>query len=507
MITTQVHTYIDIKILQKYIKKNIDNSSQLLIQLFLISTDNMYIVKIQNILNVLLPDAHIIGTTTDGSISKDDAENTLISFTHFEKSTLKHTLVTFDLAKEDIAAKTIMQDLLSSRSKVLIIFADGLLCNGEKLSKEIHEEYPELIIAGGLAGDNAQLVKTFVCENRALKTQAIVALSIDSDSLYVHNDYNLAWEPVGLEMEITKAKDNIIYEIDGERASHIFDKHLNTKYLNTYDTCKSRPTISIEFPLMIKRDNMYVARTVMMINEDGSLFCTGEFMKGDRINFSFTDPEKIIQSGIEFSKKMLKIPVQSMFIYSCMARRRFMGENISYDLEPLYNIAPFSGFYSYGELFTTSKSIEFLNHTMTLLALSEENDIYVNKVNMSSSLTSHREETLNVLTKLIRNTTKESEESLEKLTETLLYNPHTKELFLLDVLLVLSYAEERFFSFLFKNKGSSVDTESIFTYIWAGKEKEYRADAIRTLVKKLRKKLPPDIIKNSYGGYYKLAIS
>jgi hypothetical protein len=510
MIHTEIHSFINTEILENFIlQKNYkETKASLLIQLFLISTDKEYIKNIQETLRTLLPHSHIIGTTTDGSISTEDFNRTVISFSEFEKSTLAHTFESFELGKEDLSAKAICRSIINPKSKLLILFADGLLCNAERLTKEIHQEFPNLIIAGGLAGDNAKLQKTLVCDNTHLNNQSVVALSIESDSLYIHNDYNLAWESIGQEMLITKAEGNIISEIDGEVASHIFEKYLNTQQLNKYDTSDSNPTITIEFPLIIKREDMNVARTTMKILEDGSLFCTGEFKTGDILQFSFTDTDKIINSGLELSSKMKQIPVETMFIYSCMARRRFMGENISYDLEPLYGVAPLSGFYSYGEIFTTPHNVEFLNHTMTILALSEEDEIYTKKLSSQTQTNKHKGETVNALKSLLLNSTPtETKNNLFSLSEELCYNTRTLELFLERMPIKLTKSESLFFQILFENRGLPVKTELLFEYIWGEKDREFNATSIRTLVKKLRKKLPQKTIESLYGGYYKLLVN
>ena len=507
MITTVSHTYTTLQSLEVFLQEKaaMFHPKMLLIQLFSISTDIKYIQEIQSLLNSYLPQAHLIGTTTDGSISKNDSETTLISFTQFEKSSLHNTLTHFEVGKEDIAAQKICASIVSPSTKLLILFADGLLCNAEKLTREIHNKFPDLIIAGGLAGDNAKLEKTLVCDNTDINTQSIVALAIDSDSLHVHTDFNLAWEPIGLEMQVTKAQGHIIYEIDGEKASLIFERHLGTKHLKAYKSSIIRPTITIEFPLILQRNGMLIARSTMQVNRDGSLFCTGEFQNGDKISFSFTDINKIVQSGIELAKKMRKTPVQTMFIYSCMARKRFMGENISYDLEPLYNIAPLSGFYSYGEIYTTaSQRIEFLNHTMTILALSEEEEIYT-PINLTAiKRDSHRAQTLSVLSKLIQNSSHKKEEShLIHITDTLLYDKHAKTLFYNQECIKLTQAENRLLELFLSKKNIPIDTPTILSSVWEDKGVEKTSHSVRTLVKKLRKKLPQKLVENSYGGYYR----
>jgi len=61
-----------------------------------------------------------------------------------------------------------------------------------------------------------------------------------------------------------------------------------------------------------------------------------------------------------------------------MARRRFMPKDIYQEIEPFSKIAPTSGFFTYGEFYTSSKK-ELLNETMTILGLSE-NESIVNSI-------------------------------------------------------------------------------------------------------------------------------
>jgi PAS domain S-box-containing protein len=57
-----------------------------------------------------------------------------------------------------------------------------------------------------------------------------------------------------------------------------------------------------------------------------------------------------------------------------MARRHFMPDMIEAEILPLQNIAPTSGFFTYGEFFTGKKK-ELLNQTMTIISLSESDSV------------------------------------------------------------------------------------------------------------------------------------
>jgi len=82
-----------------------------------------------------------------------------------------------------------------------------------------------------------------------------------------------------------------------------------------------------------------------------------------------------------------------------------------------------------------------------------------------------------------------------------------KQIFVLnDEVIKLSKSESKLLNLLCENKNKEIDAYDIFLYVWNDFEKEFSADSVRTLVKKLRKKLPAGVLKNIYGGFYKIEI-
>lgn len=70
----------------------------------------------------------------------------------------------------------------------------------------------------------------------------------------------------------------------------------------------------------------------------------------------------------------------------------------------------------------------------------------------------------------------------------------------------LGHKENEFLNILIKNKGAVVSYEVLEDYIWGKDNESMSFDSIRTLVKKLRKKLPIDIIENVSKSGYKISI-
>ena len=77
------------------------------------------------------------------------------------------------------------------------------------------------------------------------------------------------------------------------------------------------------------------------------------------------------------------------------------------------------------------------------------------------------------------------------------------ELYSFGVTISLTKYEKNLLALLCEHKGIEISSYDIFNHVWEN-ETEFNATSVRTLVKKLRKKLPSDIIQNSYGGFYKL---
>jgi len=91
------------------------------------------------------------------------------------------------------------------------------------------------------------------------------------------------------------------------------------------------------------------------------------------------------------------------------------------------------------------------------------------------------------------------------LTKECYFNIDTKELINNEQPIKLTKNEALLLESLISKPNTLFSSHELFNAVW-DYEKEYSLDSIRTLVKKLRKKLPPDTIENIYGAGYKVHI-
>jgi diguanylate cyclase (GGDEF)-like protein/PAS domain S-box-containing protein len=397
--------YTDFIGLETFIhKEDIVDSSSLLIQIFTAQNKKSFIQEmIENVVH-FLPQATIIGSTTDGEImsGKVSTGKTVISFTFFEHTTFKTHAVTHKVDGY-FSGKILAEKIVEKDTKLLLTFVDGLNSNGEAFLNGIYDVNNTVMVAGGLAGDNATFKQTYVFTKDEILGSGAVGVSLNSTVLEVRNDYGFNWRRIGKSLTITKVEGNRVYTIDGRTAVDTYIHYLGK------EMASGLPAVGIEFPLIMVKNAVTVARAVLGKHNDGSLTFAGNFVKGDKVQFGYGDAEDILRHSTLLLKNVEEEPPETIFIYSCMARRHFMPNVIETETLPMNNAAPVAGFFTYGEFFTSDKP-ELLNQSMTLVALNENkievarelNCVYENTLSVNSST--------NALINLLNVTSKESME-------------------------------------------------------------------------------------------------
>ena len=369
---TDLHLYQNPEKLDLYCEAHeLRDNDRLLIQVFLGIPTQEAVEEIQKLLHERFPQAQILGTTTDGAIMGSEAVEegkTLLAFTQFEQTRLRGTLVETEDGDCAKTGERIAEELVGEQTRVIIAFTDGLHTNGENFLRGFDRHSPNVTVAGGMAGDNGRLQKTFVFTATEWTSDGAVAAALDNPTLTVYSRYNFDWIPVGKQMRVTKSQGNRIYEIDDEPAYEIYARYLGQ------EVAQRLPASGIEFPLILDRPEATVGRAVTRTFSDGSLSFAGNITEGESIRFGVGNTELIHQNSIENARELNDRPIESIFVYSCMARRHFLGAGVKAELLPLQSLAPTCGFFTYGEFFHSKGETELLNQSMTILALSESDE-------------------------------------------------------------------------------------------------------------------------------------
>jgi signal transduction histidine kinase len=402
--------------------KNISSYPNILLQIFTGICDMEYIKRLIYSIKEIVPNIKIIGSTTSGEIIDDSVTeySTILSFSIFENTQIK----THYTPKDKDGSYATSQKLISKfnknkKAKVAITFTDGIDINGEDYLEGFTEYDKDLIVSGGMAGDNTKFIETFIfTEDEVLNNGAVVAL-LYNPNLVVNRHTSFGWVKIGKKLTITKSKDNIVYEIDGMKAVDIF-----TKYLGE-NISSQLPRMGISFPFVINRGGLDIMRAVVGKGENDSLIFAGNLREGEEVTFSYGNLEMILNEKDKLKNSNLLNYSETIFVYSCMARRILMGHNIIEELSPLSNITTVSGFFTYGEFYSNQNinQNELLNQTMTILSLSETEPVLgVKEPYEAKVYKSYKNELLEALAHLVTQTTQELAEKNEALLEEIRIN-------------------------------------------------------------------------------------
>ncbi len=388
------------------------DEKNILVQIFCGGKKNI----LENILNIItkeLPNAICIGSSTDGEIDNHQITTltTVIVISVFEKTTLETSYVEDKDSFKNGA--TLASRLCTEDTKVLIAFTDGAKTNGEEFLKGISSVNNKVIVSGGMAGDNAHFTQTFISSGNKILTKGAVAVALNSTSLKVCNAYNFNWSPIGIDHVIEEVIGNRVYKISGLTPLEFYKKYLGEYVAN------SLPATGIEFPLIVQENGIPLARAVIAKHKDGSLSFAGNLHQGDVVKLGFGNVELIMHNPLKslFNKYSIK-DTETFFIYACMARRRYMPDLISVEINPFSKIAPTAGFFTYGEFYHNNGSNDLLNQTLTILALSEKDEADFStpdNVESEDTVLSDYARSLQALTHLIQQSSKDYNEQSKEL--------------------------------------------------------------------------------------------
>jgi len=362
------------------LKENIPSEyCSLLIQVFWGKESRQEISTLQQQLTSIFPNADIIGTTTAGGIFQGTVQEdaVIISITTFDKTQIKTALISE--SDETKTATQLAKELSSHASPALLLcFLDGFM-NGDYFVDGLNKSLPSVTIAGGLAGDDLRFEQTLIFDADKIIAKGVIAAALYGD-IKIQQHFNFNWKAIGPKFTVTKSIDNIIFEIENMPILEFYKKYLGSQIVEDHLL-----EITMEFPLIFEKNGIQVARTSHKLLDDGSLLFAGNVKQGQQIQFGIGSIQQVIEDSIAQTQKLSQQQYETIFIYSCIARKQLLNNAIEQETLPLNDLAPSNGFFTYGELAHSKGKSALLNQTLTYVALSEGGITQTTK----NKLTSH----------------------------------------------------------------------------------------------------------------------
>ncbi len=335
-----------------------------------------------DLLKQTFPQAQLIGCSTAGEIENEQVHNGTICATaiQFEKSNVvSHHLHIKHTDDSYAAGHKIVTAFNHNNLRHIFVLTDGLAVNGSQLVQGMQESLPDgVTITGGLAADGPDFEKTLVfTHNTNPDTNIIAAIGFYGDNLQLGYASMGGWDNFGIERLVTKAKNNVLYELDGQPALDLYKSFLG-------EQAKELPAAGLLFPLSIqaKSSKPPIVRTILGINEEEkTMTFAGDIPQGARVQLMRSNVDKLINGSLGAAKKSIEgwqgIPPQLAIFISCIGRKLVLKQMAEEEVETAKNqiekTATVTGFYSYGEIspFEKNTKCELHNQTMTITLISE----------------------------------------------------------------------------------------------------------------------------------------
>ena len=359
---------------------------------FLFGSPNFFEEKhFGSLYDILGTETKLIGCSTSGEIvSEGVAENCLtLTGLHFDgDTTVREAQVLLQSPSEvEKAGEEIGRKLSGPDLKSIFILGLGVNFNGSSLIKGIKRQVQNnVIITGGLAGDNGLFEKTFTLAKGQFSDSSVVAVGFYGEEIEVGYGSIGGWQSFGPVRKVTRAEGNVLYEIDGRSALEIYKKYLG-------DKAKDLPRSGLLYPIAILNpenpDSIGLIRTLLNINEDeGSLILAGDIPSEAIIRLMYSRSEGLINGAKEAAEHALSMTHESLsskqesdnlaLLVSCVGRKLALGDETEEEVlvirEVLGSQSTLSGFYSYGEIcpYNTVEDCRLHNQTMTVTFLREK---------------------------------------------------------------------------------------------------------------------------------------
>lgn len=265
----------------------------------------------------------------------------------------------------------------------IFVLSDGLAVNGSELVAGMTSVTGTRVpITGGLAGDGADFDATLVGANDAPRQGRVAALGLYGTSIRIGHGCAGGWDVFGPRRQVTNAKGNVLFELDGQPALDLYERYLGE------EDSKGLPGTALLFPLRIcnpAQPENSVVRTVLAVDRvnrsmtfagDVPQGWTAQLMRGnfDRLSAGAADAARLAQANVSPDAGEAE---SIAILVSCIGRRLLMGQHADDEIEAagaeLGNKTLRLGFYSYGEIspHVASGASELHNQTMAVTTLHE----------------------------------------------------------------------------------------------------------------------------------------
>ena len=253
-----------------------------------------------------------------------------------------------------------------------VLITDGLAGTGEKLVADLYERTSHAQIVGGAAGDEGKFTSTYVGAGAQADIDAAGAVHVLSRSPWGLG-VNHGLRPTTKPMRVTKAVDNVVYELDGEPAFSVYKRHAASRGTELTPQTAGPYLIGNELGIHFF-DRIARARAPLSVGADGSLTCAAEIPKGSMVSILDGEPATMVaaarSAAEEANERLEGAEAAGVLLFDCVCRGMILKDEFDREVEAVravFGDVPIAGFLTYGEIARSPEKLDGWHNTTAVV--------------------------------------------------------------------------------------------------------------------------------------------
>jgi len=356
---------------------------------FIFATPEFSYPLILKSLNSYIPQIPIIGCSGAAIISRNGIlkHGILIMLASFTEGIYFNTGCVEEISRksplhagEELGEK-LLYGFKNIRRDLSLIFSDGVTTNNQELVDGLQEmlgrSFP---LVGACASNNLKFIKNNVFFNQNTLGDAACGI-LWGGKLSFGLGIKHGWKPLGKPRHVTKSAGNVVYAIDQQPATRLYEEYLDCDIAKLKNELKF---ISGFYPIgvYIPGEEEYLLRNIRSIEDNGALVLQGNVPENSQIRLMIGTKESCLTATHQAINEAIKeLPGHQpdiVFVFDSISRYMLLGRSASKELDIIKEgVGPncqIAGVYTYGELAPMTaigyRGKAYLhNQTVTFLAI------------------------------------------------------------------------------------------------------------------------------------------
>ncbi|MBI3311935.1 MAG: FIST C-terminal domain-containing protein, partial [Candidatus Omnitrophica bacterium] len=254
------------------------------------------------------------------------------------------------------AAQQAVRHLKARTRSGFIFFGDGLLTGYTEVLRGIQDVLgTSSLVTGGLTGDDLRFTQTYQYADDQVLSRGVAGLLLGG-ACTIGVGVQHGFQPISKPRRITRARANILSELDGRPASSFYEDYFGSTIMETVqDAGLTRRLIAYPLGIQLDSTGQFLLRNVLSFADDGSMACTGEVSEGSWVQLMIGNKELVIEAaGLAAQDAIRPLrAVHAVLVFDCVARRQLLGQDAGLELARIQDVigptVPLIGCYTYGE--------------------------------------------------------------------------------------------------------------------------------------------------------------